>query len=936
MASAAYVLDSDAGTYTDDFANNSGVPTRSYVNVNTITGVLQLTNVSNQSAFTTPYAASGNVITGIIKPVLIAEWGVLNVTADIPAGTTLRAQIMDDANNPFTDEIISGNFTQGVDLSETTEIDLSSIPVLHCAIVVNSSSETGCSKTTSVKIKFLMTTSDTAITPSVTGISMNWTRTQGDLESTAISVDDPWPTDYGDQQKTSSSGYYNPQTYPAFKWASERHSGSYSYADLYILKDRILGYANGYEGRLFSLDRNTGEERWKISSIGMINPPGLVGENGTLYGHNMFEDYATAVNSNSGEVKWVYNWMSGHGNGVILGDNGKIYYLRDEANSPSVTLVEQNPDGSIVSQTALNVVLEGLSSESKNVSSMTLAANNVAYFVSDVYNNSTYAPTGKGRLFAINLETKEILWSYLGNFGNKVIVDSEGTAYVFSQLTWGEEATTKKVFAINLDGSLKWERNSGSDTGGGYYSDYGPILRKDGMIVVNRLMNIQLNKEVIEIIDSGNGELIETFDADGYSHILLSDRSNGCYHSSSYVAIDAENNSYRAEMNYVDSEGGLKWKIVYPYSSIENGNSYGYEFSKLAPDERGWFYGGFVKSVHAPGYVAVRSENFVKTYALAPWTFSDHSNITGERKPGDVLNFNVSSSMLTTNPVLGGDNKVQVYMSNGDKVLLSSNSTDSNGNTIWTGSYTIPANFPEGSVSYTIEASQSYLQTDIETHFDNAPTESNNTGIIIAKGFINDASVPTNETKNISVKFGNQKQELKKNSNNYITEKNFKLSGTNEEAKNGQVKIYKKNSKGSKDEIGTASIDENGNWSYKFKKEKDGKTTYYIQTNDLAGNESSMNSFKIIRDTEDPYFKEFPKTGIYKRGTKIHFEAEDDDTGLDYFKVKLYPKKGSWQKLKGNDYIIPQSILPGVYTLAVKVYDKAGNVLTKMIPIAVR
>jgi hypothetical protein len=38
--------------------------------------------------------------------------------------------------------------------------------------------------------------------------------------------------------------------------------------------------------------------------------------------------------------------------------------------------------------------------------------------------------------------------------------------------------------------------------------------------------------------------------------------------------------------------------------------------------------------------------------------------------------------MIQTNPLLGGDNKVQVVMDNGDKVLLSYSSTKENGDTI--------------------------------------------------------------------------------------------------------------------------------------------------------------------------------------------------------------------------------------------------------------
>ena len=86
--------------------------------------------------------------------------------------------------------------------------------------------------------------------------------------------------------------------------------------------------------------------------------------------------------------------------------------------------------------------------------------------------------------------------------------------------------------------------------------------------------------------------------------------------------------------------------------------------------------------------------------------------------------------MLNTNPLFGGSNKVQVLISNGDKVPLTYSSSSSNGDSIWTGQYTIPTSLADGLYTYTIEASQSYLQTDIATHFDSPPSYSENTGIV--------------------------------------------------------------------------------------------------------------------------------------------------------------------------------------------------------------
>jgi len=91
--------------------------------------------------------------------------------------------------------------------------------------------------------------------------------------------------------------------------------------------------------------------------------------------------------------------------------------------------------------------------------------------------------------------------------------------------------------------------------------------------------------------------------------------------------------------------------------------------------------------------------------------------------------------MLQTNPLLGGNNQMQVVMDNGDKITLNYSSTDANNDTTWTGSYTLPPDISCGPHTYTIEAAQTYLQTDVTTHFDSAPLESNNTGITTSGSF---------------------------------------------------------------------------------------------------------------------------------------------------------------------------------------------------------
>lgn len=77
-------------------------------------------------------------------------------------------------------------------------------------------------------------------------------------------------------------------------------------------------------------------------------------------------------------------------------------------------------------------------------------------------------------------------------------------------------------------------------------------------------------------------------------------------------------------------------------------------------------------------------------------------------------------------------NAVQVIFEDDSKLLLSYSSTEPDGTHLWTGSKTIEE---VGEHSYTIEASASGMETDIETHFSTPPTGSNNTGITALGSF---------------------------------------------------------------------------------------------------------------------------------------------------------------------------------------------------------
>jgi outer membrane protein assembly factor BamB len=718
-ATTAY--DSINGIYTDDFANNSGVPTRSYINVNTATGALQLTNASNQSSFATPYKDNGYAITGSIAPVLLAKWGTISLDANIPEGTTLKIQVMDDSNTLFSDTNLPGN-SSGV---EATNIDISNVDILHCAPGLN------CNKPYVIKIKFLMTTTDTAVTPTINNLTVTWATTQGDLSAAEPDTTSAWPSYNVNQQSTNHVPFANSQIYPTFKWASAQFERDYGVEGIYILDDKIFGYTGYYGGYMFAQDKDTGEDLWRLPYNRCSGPRGSISSNGTFYGTDIGCDGFYVIDTNTGQLKWLYNFYGGHGSGqTIIGSDGTIYTDRNSGGNGTDIFYAFNPDGSI--KWTKNIILSETVGDRLSINSLFMSSDDTIYLPFSTY-DSSYNSTNHGKLVAINSEDGSTKWTYnTGDLGWRAIIDNNGTIYVTSDYQYNATlgdyvATEKKIFAINPDGTLKWERTTGENTKQGYNSF---SLRNDGILLALRGQNEWNEPNKLEAINTSDGSLLWSEETTAYD-ISFSDNNNGFVYADGVAGANA--NDYYTRVNYFDSNANLKWRVAYPYNTDPN-NSGGYVYYSLGSivqDERGWIYGSLGKGAYDndTDWNALPEEMFAKSFALAPWTLSNQTLPYDHQQQRDTLNFSVVSSMLETNPVFSGDNKVQVIMDNGDKIALSYSGLDASGNSLWTGSYTIPADAVAGTHTYTIEAAQSYLQTDITTHFASAPTESNNTGI---------------------------------------------------------------------------------------------------------------------------------------------------------------------------------------------------------------
>jgi outer membrane protein assembly factor BamB len=706
---AAPAYDQTAGTYTDDFTDNSGVPTRSYVNVNTTPDVLQLTNTSNQSLFTTPYRSTGYVLTSEIIPTNLAKWETITFDGVTSASTTLKIQICDSGGYVFSDDDVPGNSTG----FSSSPIDISSVPITTIADLVNSSGKIG-----RLKLKITMTTTDTNYTPTLDNLIISWTKTQGDTSTQTI-ASSLWPVKNIDQKGTAHSEYENSSVYSTFKWVQTFATSSIDQYNLMYNNDLIfLDWNNKYT--LYSLD--TGGINWSKPFAAYGSP--AISQNGTFYQYDISNDIVVALDLSDSSVKWTYNLSSGHGSSAVaIGNDGSIYFPWGAADNSTITIYALNPDGTLKWTSPFNPTVY-----SDIANPINIGVDGTIYFIAKVMNGNAY--TGLGRLYALNATTGAEIWHYDGgdihdasNKNKSVVIDNDGVIYFGNYST---TAGAKNIYAINSDGTLKWVKDYSDDSDYGYV-DY--ILRSDGVLLCARLTSSYT--VVLEAINTNNGSLLWTRNFDGGSIKMFTDKNNGLY-----LGINGTSGSDSVTyFKYYDSDNNLKWQTVYTYAGTEGSNMITQYLNRdKVLDERGWIYGAFSRVYYDEFWSEVPENEYIKYFAMAPWTMSVNRDSV-YYYPGDTINFTITSSMLSTNVVFGGDNKAQVVIDNGDKIPLTYQSLNSAGNSIWTGSYTIPSDFTTGVHTYTAEVSQPYIQTDITTNFTSAPTASNNTGLTASNSF---------------------------------------------------------------------------------------------------------------------------------------------------------------------------------------------------------
>ena len=699
---ATITNNNSTGSYTDDFSDSSGITLKSNADVDATAGMLKLTN--SGGTFTAPFNASGTATLSDINPLSVAKWGTLSIVANTPTGTSIKVQVYDDSDTLYADSYLPGNST-GISVFP---VDMSSVPVLQCA-----KAKEGCTKPQKLRFKFTLTTSNTSVTPSIDSLSFTWTVKQGDLSSSTLSTG-AWAMDGLNQKGTRNSPYNNSQIYPAVRWVSNQYAGENMIDRLYVSNGQLFGWHSVNAGKMFAMNKTNGSELWNLPYDRGSEPGGFITQNGTFYGTEAGDDLSYAVDSVNGQIKWGYDFYNGHGNSqMLLGNNGTIFTVRNNSGFVD-TIYNFNQDGTL--NWTYDITTTGTGGNKDVPCYMSMATDGTLYYGTQVM--SGYSYLNSGELRAINPANGHEIWTYpTGDLATNIapIIDSDGTIYV-GNYSYGNQI---KLYAINPNGTKKWEKSFGT----GYVGFSSLALGSNGKLWAT-LWNSDFGSSTIAQISTSDGTILWSSPISSASLVtkIFSDSSNGAYF--------AENDTASfSQISYYDASHNLKWKIPYSYSGVSGSNTFFNWFTDPVIDENGWLYSGLSKAVNDSGYNPVTSQQYAEVFAMAPWTLSVNNGSGLRYHHGDTVNFSITTSMLQTNLLLGGNNQMQIITDNGDKITMSYSSTNSNGDTVWTGTYALPSNITDGPHVYTAEASQANIQTDITTHFASAPTLSNNTGI---------------------------------------------------------------------------------------------------------------------------------------------------------------------------------------------------------------
>ncbi|MDD3486967.1 MAG: chitobiase/beta-hexosaminidase C-terminal domain-containing protein [Candidatus Moranbacteria bacterium] len=157
----------------------------------------------------------------------------------------------------------------------------------------------------------------------------------------------------------------------------------------------------------------------------------------------------------------------------------------------------------------------------------------------------------------------------------------------------------------------------------------------------------------------------------------------------------------------------------------------------------------------------------------------------------------------------------------------------------------------------------------------------------------------------------------------WSSSKTFVFRASTKGIEDGTVKIY-----GGRKLLKTAEVSSGGKWSQRVRVKKQKVYRLNFKYYDSAGEQvKSSGDFKIGVDKHRPEFTDLPQELTKRPGAKIWWEAKDNE-GVDRYKIEL---DGKISKTTRKHFYLKSDIRLGYHTLRVKVYDKAGNAVSRKI-----
>ncbi|MCX6148918.1 MAG: PQQ-binding-like beta-propeller repeat protein [Ignavibacteriales bacterium] len=345
-------------------------------------------------------------------------------------------------------------------------------------------------------------------------------------------ADSPWPMNHHDPQSTGRSKFAGPKL-GLINWEID---SIYMRSGVSVGPDSTIYFVSIERKGLFAV-RPDGKIKWILKDVvenGWVYTTPLIASDGTIYIGGGLNGKLYAI-SPDGKIKWELKTLGFiYHVGLNIGKDGTIYLLNGDPTSIA-KLVAIKPTGKI------DWYFENPNIDYGSSSGTAISPDG----------NTIYVPGIGPSIFAIDLETHQLKWSF-GNsrYQTTPIVDSYGNIYLVSKLD-SVNSGNASVFCIKPDGKIKWSYKLAFTAVPFHFISEGTIDKNGNYyFALDTVYSFNFNGNINWKLNIGGyyiGFLINDFEGD------------------IYFTVDF---SYPLKYYKVDNKGNLMW-------TTELGNQFG-------------------------------------------------------------------------------------------------------------------------------------------------------------------------------------------------------------------------------------------------------------------------------------------------------------------------------------------------------------------------